>query len=269
MALGGRSAEGVPARHRMLVWACITAITLLAWGYLVYLDRQAGPGDGHDAMMAGMGMAMQRPWTGADLLSTFAMWAIMMVGMMTGSAAPVMLLYGRMHAMREGAPLPPLVLCFGLGYVAVWAAFSLAMTLLQWALHETMLLSPAMALADRRTAGALLCLAGIYQLTPWKQVCLAHCRSPLGFLLSHWRNGKQGAFLMGMRHGAYCLGCCWALMTVLFVTGVMALAWVAVLALLVLLEKLGPAGLRVAQAAGVVMIGAGVLLFWLAGAPAP
>lgn len=244
----------------MLVWACLFAITVLAWCYLVYLDRQAADGEGQHAMMAGIDMAMQRSWSGADLFATFVMWIVMMVGMMTGPAAPVMLLYGSLHVRRQGVGLPPIVLCFGLGYLAVWAAFSAAMTLLQWALHEAMLLSPAMAVASRPVGGAILCVAGLYQLTPLKRACLTHCRSPLGFLLSHWRDGKRGAFVMGMRHGAYCLGCCWAMMGVLFVTGVMALTWVAALALLILLEKLGPAGLLVARVSGVVMVLGGVVL---------
>lgn len=244
----------------MLVWTCLCAITILAWAYLIHLDRQAAGGPGQHGMMAGMDMAMQRSWSGGDLLATFVMWVVMMVGMMTGPAAPVMLLYGGLHARRQATRLPPIVLCFGLGYLAVWAAFSAAMTLLQWALHEAMLLSPEMAVADRQVGGVILCMAGLYQLTPLKRACLTHCRSPLGFLLSHWRDGKHGALVMGMRHGAYCLGCCWALMGVLFVTGVMALTWVAALALLVLLEKLGPAGVAVARVSGVVMLGAGVIL---------
>ena len=256
---------GLPQRDRLLVWGCMFVIAALAWGYLIHLDRSMAPD--HDATMAGMGMAMPMPWTAATLLYTFAMWVVMMIGMMAPAAAPVMLVYAGLQRRRENRRLPATVLCFGLGYLTVWAGFSAAMTLLQWALHEALLLTPAMAVSSRVAAGAILCAAGLYQLTPWKRTCLTHCRSPLGFLLTNWRDGKRGALTMGMRHGAFCLGCCWALMGVLFVTGVMALVWVAALALLVLLEKVGPAGLHVARLSGVALIAAGALLIWLAAAP--
>ncbi|WP_354683091.1 DUF2182 domain-containing protein [Cupriavidus necator] len=240
-------------------------MTVLAWGYLFFLDRQMAAAAQHESAMAAMGMSMDRAWTGADLAFTFTMWVVMMVGMMTGSAAPVMLLYAGLHARRDGRRPPLIVLAFGLGYLLVWGGFSVAATLAQWGLHEAALLSPAMALSDRQAAGVILCAAGIYQLTPFKRSCLLHCRSPLGFLLARWRDGKRGALRMGMRHGAFCLGCCWALMCVLFVTGVMNLVYVAALALLVLLEKLGPAGMYVARVAGVAMIGIGLSFLACAG----
>ncbi|WP_456280279.1 DUF2182 domain-containing protein [Cupriavidus sp. JZ107] len=260
----GRYSE-LRQRDRLLVWGCMLVIAALAWGYLIHLHRSMAPAADHAAMMAGMGMAM--PWTAADGLYTFAMWVVMMIGMMAPAAAPVMLIYAGLQRRRQGKRLPATVVCFGLGYLAVWVGFSAAITLVQWGLHETMLLSPAMAISSRVAGGAILSLAGLYQLTPWKRACLAHCRSPLGFLMTNWRDGKRGALTMGIRHGAFCLGCCWALMAMLFVTGVMALLWVAALALLVLLEKAGPAGLQVARLSGVVLIAAGVLLIWLAVAP--
>lgn len=243
------------------------AIAALAWAYLIHLHGSMATAADHDAMMAGMGMAMAMPWTTADLLLTFAMWVVMMIGMMAPAAAPVMLVYAGLQRRRERRRLPATVLCFGLGYLAVWSGFSAAMTLVQWVLHEALVLSPAMAVSSRVAAGAILCVAGLYQLTPWKRTCLTHCRSPLGFLMTNWRDGKRGALTMGIRHGAFCLGCCWALMGVLFVTGVMALLWVAALALLVLLEKVGPAGLHVARLSGFVLIAVGALLIWLAAAP--
>ncbi|MCD9120548.1 DUF2182 domain-containing protein [Cupriavidus sp. UGS-1] len=260
----GRYSE-LRQRDRLLVWGCMLVIAALAWGYLIHLHRSMAPAADHAAMMAGMGMAM--PWTAADGLYTFAMWVVMMIGMMAPAAAPVMLIYAGLQRRRQGKRLPATVVCFGLGYLAVWVGFSAAITLVQWGLHETMLLSPAMAISSRVAGGAILSLAGLYQLTPWKRACLTHCRSPLGFLMTNWRDGKRGALTMGIRHGAFCLGCCWALMAVLFVTGVMALLWVTALALLVLLEKAGPAGLQVARLSGIVLIAAGVLLIWLAVAP--
>jgi predicted metal-binding membrane protein len=142
--------------------------------------------------------------------------------------------------------------------------FSIAAALVQWVLHDAALLSPMMAASNPRVAGAILVGAGLYQLTPIKGVCLTHCRSPLSFLMVHWREGHAGALQMGVRHGAYCLGCCWALMGVLFVVGVMNLAWVAVLTAFVLVEKVGPAGAGIARVAGAVMVVRG--LFVVAGA---
>jgi predicted metal-binding membrane protein len=122
------------------------------------------------------------------------------------------------------------------------------------------MLSPMMAASSPRVGGAILLAAGVYQLTPFKRACLTHCRSPLGFLMTHWRGGTRGALLMGLRHGAYCLGCCWALMGVLFAVGVMNLLWVAALTVFVLVEKSGPAGIVIARAAGAAMIAWGGLV---------
>ena len=211
-------------------------------------------------MMAEMGMTMDMSWTPADVFFTFAMWAVMMVGMMAGSAAPVLLLFAAAHARRAERGVRLVVLMFGLGYITVWVGFSACAALAQWALHETALLSPAMTASSPYLAGTILIVAGAYQLTPWKGACLTQCRSPLGFLMTNWRDGGLGALQMGIRHGAYCLGCCWALMCVLFVVGVMNLIWVAMLTAFVLLEKIGPAGTIVARAAGAVMVVAGILL---------
>jgi predicted metal-binding membrane protein len=151
------------------------------------------------------------------------------------------------------------VLTFGVGYLMVWVDFSAFAALAQWALHEAALLSPAMVASSSLLAGGILIAAGAYQLTPLKGSCLRRCRTPLGFLVANWRDGAGGALQMGLRHGVYCLGCCWALMCVLFVVGVMNLAWVAALTVFVLVEKIGPAGLVVSRIAGAVMIVAGVL----------
>ena len=207
-------------------------------------------------MMAAMGMAM--PWTVTDAFFTFAMWAVMMVGMMAPSASPMLLLFAGTRAGRANRGVSLTTLAFGLGYIAVWAAFSAAATLAQYGLHEAAMLSPAMASSSARLSGAILVAAGLYQLTPWKGKCLTHCRSPLGFLMTNWRDGARGAFTMGLRHGLYCLGCCWALMCVLFVVGVMNLVWIAALTIFVLVEKIGPAGAIVARLSGAAMIVLGI-----------
>jgi len=211
-------------------------------------------------MMAQMGMTRDMSWTAADVFFTFAMWAVMMVGMMTGTAAPVLLLFAAARAGRGDRGVRLAVVMFGLGYVTVWVGFSACAALAQWALHETAMLSPAMATSSPYLAGAILIVAGAYQLTPWKGACLTHCRSPLGFLMTNWHDGRLGALQMGARHGAYCLGCCWGLMCVLFVVGVMNLVWVAALTGFVLLEKIGPAGTVVARVAGAAMVLVGILL---------
>lgn len=254
------SVAGLPSRDRILIGSCLIAITALAWGYLFYLDRQMSPAMEPGAMMAGMDMSMAMSWTAADVLVAFGMWVVMMIGMMVPSAAPVMLVFAGAHARRGRQWLPLIVLFFGLSYVAVWVGFSACAALTQWALHRAALLSPMTAISSAQAGAGILIAVGVYQLTPFKRACLMHCQSPLGFLVTHWRDGRLGALQMGMRHGAYCLGCCWALMGILFVVGVMNLLWVTGLTLFVLLEKLGPAGPMLARVAGVAMMIVGTLL---------
>jgi predicted metal-binding membrane protein len=244
--------EALSSRDRRIILACLVAVTVLAWAYLVHLSRQMS------AMDASMMSDMAMPWTAADVLFTFAMWVAMMVGMMAAPAGPVLMIFARAQASRGANPVP-LTWSFALGYGLVWSGFSAVAATAQWVLHDAALLSPGMAASSPRFAGSIFCIAGAYQFMPLKNVCLAHCRSPLGFLLSRWRDGKFGALEMGVRHGLYCLGCCWALMAVLFAVGVMNLLWVAGLSLLVLVEKVTPAGAMMARIAGVLMIATGLL----------
>ncbi len=247
-------------RERLLIPACIAAITLLAWIYLFHLDRQMSASMDYDRQMAAMGMAASGQWTAADGFLNLAMWVVMMVGMMAGSVTPMLQLFAGTQAAPGQPRTSQEVLAFGLGYLLIWSAFSAVATLAQWALHSAALLTPAMKTSNPWLGGGILVAAGIYQLTPWKGKCLQHCRSPLGFLMTNWRSGKSGAIRMGAGHGLYCLGCCWALMAVLFVVGVMNLFWVAVLTIIVLLEKMGPAAAVVAKIVGVAMIVRGVFV---------
>jgi predicted metal-binding membrane protein len=192
------------------------------------------------------------------------MWAVMMVGMMGPSAAPILLLFATSQARRGARGVPTLTLLFGVGYLTIWLGFSAGATLVHWALNQAMLLSSTMAVGSLRVAGALCIGAGIYQLTPLKSGCLEHCQSPVGFLMTHWREGLRGAFQMGLRHGGYCLGCCWALMALLFAVGVMNLIGVALLTVFILAERLGRSGTIISRVGGAAMIGVG--LFFLAGA---
>jgi predicted metal-binding membrane protein len=220
--------------------------------------------------MAGMpdmpGMAMGGPPAAlapagpAYLFSAFAMWLLMMVAMMLPSAAPMILLYERFAkgVKRQGRALAPTFL-FAATYLGVWAGFSLLAAAVQFLLVQSGLISAmGLALGSRRIAGLLLIAAGLYQLTPLKRACLAACRSPLSFLTRLWRPGWAGALRLGFAHGLYCLGCCWLLMALLFVGGVMNLAWVAALAILVLIEKVAPIGDRFGAAVGVVVTVAGL-----------
>lgn len=245
------------SRERIIIASCILLITALAWAYLFYLSHQMSAMAKEDAAMAAMGMVMDRPWGAGDFGLTLVMWSVMMVGMMAPSALPVLLLFAGTRAQPGVRARVP---AFGLGYIVVWVGFSACATTAQWFLHERTLLSPAMATTSTTLAGVILIAAGIYQLTPFKAGCLSHCQSPLGFLMSHWRDGTGGAFRMGIGHGVFCLGCCWALMAVLFVVGVMNLAWVAVLTVFILIEKLAPAGARISWMGGAGLVVLGVRL---------
>lgn len=257
------SARPAPAalarRDRIVVTACAVALTALAWLYLVRLVRTM-PMDAMADMPMSMAMPMPASWSLVELAFLFWMWLVMMIGMMAPSAAPVMLLFASAQARRGARKASVAVGLFTLGYAIVWTAFSAIAALAQWALHAFAMLSPAMAASSPRLAGAILMVAGVYQLLPLKSACLSRCRSPIAFLMTRWRDGRLGALEMGLRHGAWCLGCCFALMTLLFAVGVMNLVLVAALALFILLEKTGPAGLVVARAGGVLLLAAGTFM---------
>ena len=206
------------------------------------------------------------PWTASDFAMMLLMWAVMMVGMMVPSATPMALVYASVarKARRQGTPVAPTFLFVG-GYIIMWCLFSVGATAAQWALERAALLSPHMVATSPALGAVLLGAAGVYQLTPAKDACLRHCRAPAHFLAEHWRPGLAGALRMGLEPGAWCLGCCWILMALLFVGGVMNLLWVAAIALFVLLEKALPLGDRGGRVAGWAMLAAGAVAFltWL------
>jgi len=241
-------------RQRLAVVAGLAGVTLLAWAQLLRIGWNMDA-----AMQAGVSCALH-PWSRTDAALTFAMWAVMMVGMMVPSAAPMSLLFASVarKARSQGSAVAP-TFVFVAGYVAVWTLFSAAATAVQWALERAALLSPMLESTSPAFGGALLAAAGLYQFTPWKDSCLEHCRSPALFFAAHWREGVLGAFRMGAEHGAYCLGCCWLLMGLLFFGGVMNLLWVAGIALFVLLEKLAPHGAAAGRVAGALLLVAGVV----------
>lgn len=247
----------LPRRDRLVLAGCILGVVAIAWVYLVHLATQmTGMTE-----MAAMPGTPNPPFDVTQWLLTCVMWAVMMVGMMTPSATPTLLLYAATQTRRphRGA-MPITVATFGLGYLTVWMTFSIVAATIQSFAHEASLMSETMRFVSPRLAGAILMLAGLYQWTPAKHACLAQCQSPLGFLMSRWRDGAKGAFEMGVRHGIYCLGCCWALMCVLFAVGVMNLAWVAGLAAFVLVEKVGRGGVAIARIEGAAMILLGAFL---------
>jgi predicted metal-binding membrane protein len=247
--------ESARRRDLVIVIAALLSITLLSWYYTVAMARDMGS----------MLLPQAHAWSGAELIMLFTMWIVMMVAMMLPSVTPTVLMFSR---TRRAKGAPPAVIShtawFVFGYLAVWTAFSLAVTLLQWRLQTGGLLSPDMISTSARFGAGLLLAAGVFQFTSLKHKCLAHCRSPLGFVMTQWRDGARGAFVMGWRHGAFCLGCCWALMALLFVTGVMNLLWIALLSIFVLLEKVLPAGQLVARASGTLLIVAGLWMLFFA-----
>jgi predicted metal-binding membrane protein len=258
-------------RDRWIVAAALIILTALAWGYTLWLaaDMSMGGMDmtGFRMIPAGLGWMMpnELPWTALEFGFVFAMWAVMMVGMMTPSSMPMILLYARVgrQAAAAGKPLAATG-WFLAGYLLVWIAFALAATLAQWALERASLMTPEMAGASRVLAGLVLIAAGLYQWTPLKDTCLRQCQAPWQFIQRHggFRGGAPGSVALGARHGLYCVGCCWALMALLFVGGVMNLLWIAAISFFVLIEKVVPAGRAISR-----MAGAGFALWglWLLG----
>lgn len=239
---------------RKLALGGITAIVAVSW---LYLWTSAATMD-HGTMAMDAMPRMQSP---GALPLTFVMWTVMMAGMMLPSATPAILAYGSL-VRKNGAHgrILPGPWTFAAGYLSMWTLFSVAATLLQAALEYAALLTPAMATASAGLCALALIAAGIYQLTPLKHACLGKCRNPLQFFLTHWRLGPAGAFRMGLEHGAYCVGCCWVLMLLLFVTGVMNLLWVALIAAFVFVEKVFPGERLVTRVSSAALILAGLFL---------
>src|SRR5436305_3466803 len=251
-------------RHdRAVVLGSLALVVALAWAWLL-----VGAGIDMEEMDMGAGqrMLMRRDGSLGSGLVVFAMWAVMMAAMMLPSVAPVTLLVANIARQRaaKGGAFGAGTALFVLGYLVVWVGFAGLATLLQWGLDEAGLLSDTMALANRLVAAAVLVAAGVYQITPLKEACLRHCRSPLDFLLFHWREGGLAALKSGVGHGAYCLGCCWMLMALLFVGGIMNLAWIAAIALLVLIEKTLPGGSWMGRVVGAVLVAWGAVALAMA-----
>jgi predicted metal-binding membrane protein len=259
--------ETVVKRNRLIVIGGLVAVVLLSWIYI--LDA---PGMGMTAFeMTAItqytpAMVMQPTvWTPTYALFMFFMWWVMMIAMMIPSASPMILLFAAINRKQreKGAPFVSTSV-FALGYIIAWGGFSLLATALQWALERVGLMSTMMIATSGLFSGLVLVVAGVYQLTPLKHTCLRHCRSPIQFVTHHWRKGPGGALRMGVEHGVFCLGCCWSLMALLFVGGVMNLFWIVGLAIFVLLEKTIPAGHQLGSLGGIGLIVWGVWMLTIA-----
>lgn len=279
--------ESLLRRDRVIVAASLAALTVIAWTYTLWLAAamnidgmsMSGPGMGADMRMdpamemdgmemdAGAALSLgtvlgisPRPWSSVEAGVTLTMWVVMMVGMMLPSATPMILLYARVgrQSRKEGKPFAATGFFAG-GYLLAWVGFALAATLGQWLMEGT-LLSPALASASRIFSGAVLIVAGLYQWTPLKDACLSQCQAPIVFLQRHggFRRDPAGAVGLGLHHGLYCIGCCWALMTLLFVGGIMNVLWIAAIAIFVLAEKVFFPGRLLSRIAGTLLIAAGL-----------
>ena len=260
---------GALRRDRVVVVVSLTLLAAFAWSYLLWLSVDMGMGGmdmtGFRMIPSGKGLIMpaHTPLGAMEFAFVFAMWTVMMVGMMTPSAMPMILMYARLgrYAEPQSTPLAATV-WFVAGYFLVWVAFALLATLVQWMLERTALLDPAMAGTSSILGGFVFVAAGSYQWTRLKDICLTQCQMPFAFLMRHggFRRDVPSCLLLGLRHGAYCVGCCWALMVLLFVGGVMNLFWIVLLSLLIFLEKITFLGRKIAPLAGIFLIAAGAWL---------
>lgn len=249
--------EAALQHDRRTLAIVLVAIPLAAWAWIAVMAR-----DMYGSMQGASAWMMSTEWDWARVVLLWAMWAVMMTAMMLPTAAPLVLLYASVMRRSAGVQAPARgVYALAAGYTFVWALFSVAATALQRALAKGLVLTPMMEPATPIAGAAVLAIAGVYQLTPLKRACLRACRSPLGFMMQRWRDGVAAAFRLGVEHGVYCLGCCWALMLILFAGGVMNLVVILALTAWVLVEKFAPFGERTATASGVLLL---AISIWMA-----
>lgn len=220
-------------KDRLIIFSGLAVITVFSWAYMIHMAMN----------MTGTGMTMTKPclmhWGIGDIIHLFVMWTIMMAAMMLPAATPMIMIFVTVNGQQSNGenPLIP-TWFFILGYLAVWTAYSAVATLAQWGLHLSALLTHHMVITSPLLGGLLLIAAGIFQWTPFRDACMSKCRSPLGFLMTEWREGRRGALIMGLKAGLFCVGCCWLLMILSFVLGVMNMIWMAALTAFMLLEKI-------------------------------
>jgi len=259
MEIRSNTVESLLKQDRLILYSGLLLIAALAWAYMFYLDNEMKNMD----MSMGQLMPSMQMWDFKKFVLMFVMWFVMMVAMMLPSTAPAAIIFAKVYRKRksEGEPFVPLGV-FLVGYFTIWAGFSLAATTTQWLLHKAALLSPMMVSTSPVLGGILLLAAGLFQFTPLKNACLTRCRNPLDFLISQWREGNYGAYIMGIKIGYFCVGCCWILMALLFVAGVMNLLWVAIITLFVLIEKVLPYPIWTSRVAGVLLVIWGLLMLF-------
>jgi predicted metal-binding membrane protein len=236
-------------RDKVTVVFCMATVTLIAWVYMIRMAFE----------MTEAGMSVSDPcmvdWSLRDFRMIFSMWSMMMVAMMLPTVAPIILIFSAVNRQRsnERNPLIPTGL-FLLAYLFVWVAYSALATFAQWGLHASAILSHSMTINSPILGGAFFLAAGVFQWTPFRDACMSHCRSPIGFVLTEWREGKRGAMIMGLKHGTFCVGCCWMLMALSFVLGAMNMLWMAMLTIFMFLEKvIWPTNIWVSRIAGVAL----------------
>lgn len=248
-----RAVRGIETDRAIMI-AALSLVAAAAWGYTIWMAHA----------MRGMALASV-PWSAGHFVAVFVMWSIMMAAMMLPSAMPMILLYGELVRRRRAVRVAyaPTTL-FATGYLIAWTVASLILTVLHWPLERAGLLDAMMDNTSPALAAVLLIAAGVFQLSPLKHACLRHCRTPMQFILAHWRDGSMGAVAMGFRHGLWCAGCCWALMLLLFAVGVMNLLWVGALTAYVAVEKIVPKGELIGRYAGFALLAAGIAALILA-----
>lgn len=270
--MNDRTLANISWLRRAPIWLGLAIIVGLSWLYLVHMNAGMSGMTGMTSPMPGMTAPMAMPMTAPtsraapiELLFTFVMWSVMMVAMMVPTVVPAISLFttltGRRHPSQDPTATTAVYVS---GYIAVWVGYAAFAALAQWALTRAMLLSP-MAGSNSVTVSALILLgAGIYQFTPLKDACLTQCRSPLAFFMAEWRDGGRGAFVLGLKQGAYCVTCCWSLMTIMFVVGVMNLAAMALLTMFMLAEKVATPAWHINRVSGAALIAWGA---WIGAGP--
>lgn len=241
--------ESLLQSEQLLAFSCLAIVIVISWAYMLHMSWKMS-GIGGDITLACL-----VHWGPEDIAHSLMMWATMMVAMMFPSAAPMILMFTIVNRQRGKTqrPLMPTGL-FVLGYFLVWTSYSVLAALAQWGLHVAALLSHHLVITSPLLGGILLVAAGIFQWTPLRDACMSKCRSPLGFLLAEWREGRRGALIMGLRHGVNCVGCCWLLMLLSFVLGIMNMVWMTILTVFMLVEKTYPRGQWVSRTAGLILV---------------
>ena len=226
-------------RDKIIVYGGVFLVCAIGWAYMAYMAWAMENMHLVDMWMPPQGGT--RSWELIDFWMLFVMWTVMMIAMMTPSVIPMVMMYTtiKKSKQKKGQPYSPTFI-FLSGYLVAWALFSIVASAIQYPLHDSGLLNPMMNSRSYLLSGSILVIAGLYQWTPMKDACLTECRSPLSFLMTSWKEGHFGAFKLGVHHGLYCIGCCWALMAVLFSVGVMNMLWVLLITVFVVLEKINP-----------------------------